>query len=274
MNHFASRRLRNILLLFLGLTCFALWVQSRRFALRFTSFETGYVLLSAIVFLALYNFRKKIPILPGITSAGWLQAHIYLGLGTAVLFAIHVQWRVPDGVLDTLLASLYLATFLSGLLGLYWSRTLPRKLARVSEEVLYERIPLLRDQLLERAQQVALGTVEKSGATTLGEFYSDRLNWFFQQPRGLSYSLNPNSRLRRQVLDELTEVNRFLSEPEQEACEKLFALVRKRDDLDYQEAIQWRLKIWLFVHIGLTYPLLIVACLHAWLAHVFSGGAS
>jgi hypothetical protein len=42
--------------------------------------------------------------------------------------------------------------------------------------------------------------------------------------------------------------------------------------LDFQAAMQWRLKMWLFAHIGLTYPLLMLAVLHGWLAHLFDGG--
>ena len=174
---------------------------------------------------------------------------------------------------ETALTALFAATFVSGLIGLYWTRTLPRKLAKVSEEVIYERIPMLRSQLRDRAQHSILDTVHAAGATTLGAFYSDRLHSFFEQPRGLRYYLFPNNRLRKQLLAELTEINRYLSEPERKTCEQLFALVRRRDDLDYHAALQWRLKAWLFLHIGLTYPLLAVASLHGVLAHLFDGGS-
>jgi hypothetical protein len=49
-------------------------------------------------------------------------------------------------------------------------------------------------------------------------------------------------------------------------------LIRRRDDLDFHSALQWRLKVWLFVHIGLTYPLVALACFHGWLAQLFDGG--
>ena len=273
MKSFVRRRLRNTALTLAALGGFVAWLKWREEGLGATSFDTGYVLLAAILFLALYNFRKKLPVLPWTTSAGWLQLHLYVGISTAVLFGLHVGWRVPNGVFETVLAGLYLATFASGLVGIYWTRTLPRKLARVSEEVIYERILMLRSQVRDRAEQAVLETVRSSGATTLGEFYSDRLHVFFQQPRGLRYFLRPDNRLRRQLLAELTEVNRFLSEPEQKTSENLFALVRRRDDLDYHAALQGRLKAWLFVHIGLTIPLVAAACLHGWLVHLFDGGA-
>ena len=43
------------------------------------------------------------------------------------------------------------------------------------------------------------------------------------------------------------------------ACERLFALVRRKDDLDFHAARQGMLKTWLFVHIGLTYALVALA---------------
>ena len=273
MKSFVSRRLRNASLTLAALGGFVYWKHWREASLTDTSFDTGYVLAAAILFLGLYNVRKKLPVLPGTTSAGWLQAHLYIGLSTAVLFGLHVNWRLPDGIYESTLAGFFLATFASGLIGLYWSRTLPPKLARVSEEVIYERIPQLRRQLGDRAQQAVLETVRSAGATTLGEFYSQRLHPFFEQPRGWRYSLSPNNRLRRQLLAELTEVNRYLSEPERNVCEQLFALVRRRDDLDFHAALQWRLKAWLFVHIGLTYPLIAIAGMHGLLAHLFDGGA-
>ena len=66
----------------------------------------------------------------------------------------------------------------------------------------------------------------------------------------------------------------ILSDQEQAACERLFALVRRKDDLDFHEARQRLLKLWLFVHIGLTYALVLLALLHGLLAHAFRGGAA
>jgi hypothetical protein len=54
----------------------------------------------------------------------------------------------------------------------------------------------------------------------------------------------------------------------------LFALVRRKDDLDFHEARQKLLKVWLFAHIGLTYALVLLALLHALMAHAFGGGAA
>lgn len=273
MNSFARRRLRNAAITLAALAVVWLWTVRMENRLRSSSYFTGWLLLAALVFLAALAVRKRLPAAPLGGSAAWVQAHIYTGLGTAGLYLLHAPFRLPNGWLETLLAALYVATFASGVVGLYWTRTLPRRLSRLGEEVIYERIAALRGQLRERAQAAVLTAVRTAGATTLGEFYNAHLQDFFSRHRGWRYRLRPNSRLRKSLLAELTEAMRYLSDDERKTAEELFALVRRRDDLDYHEALQWRLKAWLFVHIALTYPLLFVAGLHGWLAHLFYGGA-
>lgn len=273
MNSFASRRLRNATLTIVAATTFLGYVSWSTVRLGRPDFGTGYILLACVAFLALYNLRKKLPVLPWTSSAAWLQAHIYVGLGSVAVFGTHVRWQLPDGKLETTLAIIYTATCLSGLLGLYWTRTIPPQLTRASAEFIYERIPALRTQVQERAEELVLDTVHATGRDTLGNFFAEQLQGYLERPRGLDYWIHPSSKVRRRLLAELTEVTRYLSEPERKASEKLFALIRRRDDLDFHAAMQWRLRAWLFVHIGLTYPLVTLAVLHGWLAHLFDGGA-
>jgi hypothetical protein len=251
----------------------AWWAQRLDSRLQPSSFFTGWLLLGALAFLAAFQVRKKISAPPLGSAAAWMQLHIFVGLATGGLFALHAGVHWPSGIFDTVLAGLYGATFASGIVGLYWTRTLPRRLSRVGEEIIYERIATRRGELRDRAQTVVLQTVRSAGATTLGEFYRDRLNEYFSQRRGWGYRLWPSSTLRKTLLAELTEATRYLSDAERKCAEEVFLLVRSRDDLDYQEALQWRLRAWLFVHIALTYPLLAAAALHARVAYMFYGGA-
>lgn len=274
MRFFTRRRTINaaVTLAFLAVAWW--WTRQLESRLVSPSFFTGWLLLVALALLASFTLRKKLPAPPLGSSAAWLQGHIYTGLATAGLFLLHTPLRWPNGWLESALAGLYIATFASGVIGLYWTRILPRRLSRLGEEIVYERIAAVRGQLRDRAQLAVLSGVRTAGATTLGEFYNAQLQDFFSQHRGWRYRLLPSSRLRKSLLAELTEVTRYLSDDERKTAEELFALVRRRDDLDFHEALQWRLKAWLFVHIALTYPLVIAAVLHAWLAYLFYGGAA
>jgi hypothetical protein len=274
MKYFAARRIRNASIAFAALAALWFWMRAEHRALQPSAYTTGYLLLAAIGFLALYNLRKKLPSLPLGSSAAWLQWHIYVGMGTIGIFALHVGPNWPRGLLDVTLAIVYLLTVGSGFVGLYLSRTIPAQLARVGREVIYERIPGLRNQVRKQASELALQTVAASGATTLADFYTTRLYEYFEQPRGWAYDLRPTTVRRRAIMSELHDVRRYLSDQEQTFCERFFALVRTKDDLDFHESRQRILKLWLFAHIGLTCSLVILATLHGLLALAFAGGGA
>ena len=274
MGYFVYRRTRNVGLMLVGVALVWLLVRAQERRLESSAFTTGYVLLAGVLFLALYNVRKKLPFLPLGSSAGWLQWHLYVGAGSIGVFALHAGTWWPNGMLEAALALLYLLTVSSGVLGLYLTRTIPAQLARVGDEFIYERIPAIRRQVGTQAGDVVLQAVAASGATTLADFYTGRVYDFFHRSRGVRYLLLPTTAQRRALMRAMRDTRRYLSDPEQRACERLFALVRRKDDLDFSEARQKLLKLWLFGHIGLTYALVLTALLHAVLAHAFAGGAA
>jgi hypothetical protein len=274
MGHFTRRRIRNFGVTAMAVAAVWLWARALERGLGTSGFSTGYLMLAAVLFLALYNVRKKLPFLPLGSSATWLQWHLYVGIGSVALFALHAGIRWPTGVLNSALAATYLATAGSGLIGLYLTRTIPLQLARVGEEVIYERIPALQLHVRTQAGNAVLESVTASGATTLADFYVARLFDFFHRSRGAGYFIRPTTARRRSLMHELTAVRGYLSDHEQTACERLFALLRRKDDLDFHEARQRLLKTWLFVHIGLTYGLVALALLHGLLALAFRGGGA
>lgn len=274
MISFAQRRIWNTGVTMIAVAAVWLTVRAQGRNLDRTEFTTGYLLLAAVLFLALYNVRKRLPFLPLGSSVAWLQWHLYVGLGSVGVFALHVGPTWPSGLLDTALATMYVFTVASGIVGLYLTRTIPKQLARVGEEVIFERIPAFRRQVGQQAGSVVLEAVAASGATTLADFYLQRLYEFFEKGRGSAYLLWPTTSRRKSLMHDMQDLRRYLSDQEQRACEKLFALVRRKDDLDFQEARQRLLKTWLFVHIGLTYALVTLALLHGVLAHAFAGGAT
>ena len=272
MTSFLQRRIRNSGATLMVLAAMWLWVRTRERQLEPTSFATGYLMFAAVLFLALYNVRKKLPFLPLGSSAAWLQWHLYVGLGSVGLFVLHAGFAWPNGVLEATLAGVYLAAVCSGVVGLYLTRAIPAQLARVGEEVIYERIPALHRHVQLQADDLVLESVSASGATTLADFYSSRLYGFFHRSRGTGYYLRPTTALRRALMDDMQNLRRYLSEHEVTACERLFALVRRKDDLDFHGARQGLLKTWLFAHIGLSYTLVVLAILHGMLALAFRGG--
>ncbi|GAB4547976.1 MAG: hypothetical protein Tsb0013_08200 [Phycisphaerales bacterium] len=223
---------------------------------------TGIALLTLCLLLALFNGRKKVPFLPLLSGAAWLQFHIYAGLFSGMLFLLHISFRWPSGVFETALAALFALTFLSGLFGLFISRRLPKRLTRRGEQVLFERIPAHRRTIMERAEAVVERGVTESGARAVADFYEDNLRSFFLGGRNFYAHLFQSNAPRHRVLTSMDEHKRYLNEGERAVMDELRILVEQKDDLDFQHACQTLLKLWLFVHIPLTFALLVFAAVH------------
>ena len=282
MRSLTYRRMKNALLLSGSLVAVIVWIAWLDRSLARSAHATGYVLYSIVLFLAAYNLRKKLPGLPLGSSSTWMQAHLWVGMGSGALFWLHLTAQQPEGWLmgwpkggiESVLAFLFLATFSSGLIGLYLTRTLPRQLTRTGEQFIYERIPRLRAQVKNEARATVLAAVHATGATTLADFYADRLHGFFARPRSLAYWWRPTSATRKRLFDELTAIDRLSTEGEHLAGERLYKLVRRKDDLDFHESRQGLLKLWIFAHVSLTWGLLLLGALHGLLAVAFRGGVA
>jgi hypothetical protein len=274
MLSFAKRRLINctITVVLIALVCF--WVDRRSAELDGSAFQTGYLLLGLVGFLAAYNWRKKLPSLPLGSSSLWLQTHIYCGIGAIAVFLLHTGLRFPNGIFETTLYFSFVSVAASGFYGLKVTRSVPKRLTKLREQVVWERIPARRYAVGRQAHGLILELVEIEPAPTIVDFYKHRLVPFFERRRSPWYYAYPTSRLRNKIMAEMTAVARYYSSSESVADGRLRRLVDQRDDLDYHDALQRKLKFWLFVHIGLTYGLVALALFHAVLAHAFHGAAS
>jgi len=268
---FWRRRLRHLTLgamlsglVFAGLT----WQQD---SLGGASFPSGYGLLTLILLLAAFRWRKHCPQLSWLgSSSTWLQWHIYAGWVAFVLFWIHVNFRWPMGILEQCLATVFLWITASGCYGLYLSRTYPKKLTAIGREVIFEQIPVERRRLVLQAEALALDARQQS--EILVEFIAQRLLPFLTSRRSVAYFVFPSGKTKRALLAESESLKRYLATDHQTRITPLQRLIQEKDDLDFHGALQGRLKGWLFLHVCLTGVLLGLATVHTILAHVFRGG--
>lgn len=271
VSQLAKRRRRNVVIFLLLALLLLAADASGTAALHRTTLVSGWLLFAMIVGLAIYNLRKKIPVVPLGNSATWLQVHVYVGLLSGVVFCMHLQWQLPNGLFEVVFALLYVLVFLSGVFGLVISRLFARRLTTRGGDVLFARIPRLRNQIRAEVERLVIDCMVASGSTAVAELYANRLKDFFDGPRHvwqhLILSLRPVSALTA----ELAWQDRYLTEAERRTMQKIAAHVRHKDDLDFHYAHQAVLKYWLFAHLPLTYVLLAFAVVHAVLVHAFSG---
>jgi hypothetical protein len=273
MSRDKRRILRNSI--FLLLACAGLiWVYEK-FAPRLPNIDyfSGIVLLAAIVFLAAYNVRKKLPFLPLGSSETWLQLHIYVGYLTFVLFAIHLRFELPTGGFEIAFTIVFAIVMLSGVGGLFLSRQIPRRLTTLGGEVIFERVPAYRHLLAERAEKLAVGSAAETQSPTLLEFYTKNLRDFFSERPPFWMNAFGNSRGLQRALEKVEDLKRYTNERERVILTQLADLLREKRRLDFHYALQGILKAWLFVHIPFTYSLLIFSVVHLILVFGFSAAA-
>lgn len=273
MMEFSKRRLIGISSV-VGLAAFfSLIFSFLQARLIGTSVASGLILFFMIVFLIGLNWRKWFSFLPVGKASTWLQAHIYVGWFSIVLFFLHTGFRRPDGALETVLTVLFLTVAASGVGGLILSRTIPKRLTQNGGNITYEQIPKMRRQIKAAAEELVVRSIEETKKSTIADFYVERIEVFLMGSRRFFWNhLFGSKRHLKPLLTRMTAMHRYLNEQEIEAMKKLEELVCKHDELDYQASLLSLLRAWLFMHIPLSYSLLVFGAVHGVLAYRFVGG--
>lgn len=273
MTTFGQRRLRNLaitgMMAGLILSIELLYDMS----LRDAAFLNGWVLFAGMVLLAIFNIRKKLNILPLIKMSSWLQFHIYLGLICLLLFLLHTSFSLPNGTFEIILWALYMTMTVSGLIGVALSRLLPHRISARGERVLFERIPVLRAQIARDIEKLAMTSVQETKASTIADFYVAELAPYLQRPKHLINHLIGGNRPERRLHVAIRELDRYLDERGRQILGEIDQLVSAKADLDYQHAMQFTLKSWLFFHLPLNYGLMLFTVVHIVLVYAFATGA-
>lgn len=269
MKTLTARLQRNSLILALatGLTLFVHFVL--QVSLRPAAVYSGWLLAALVTLLASYNLFKKVSFLPLGASVVWLQIHIYAGLLSILVFVLHAGPRLPHGPLGWMLTVLFAGVAGSGVIGLVMSRTFPALLRARGPEVIFEQIPVLRRIVRERAEQLVLQTVEQQQSTVIADFYVERLQWFFAGPRNFWRHVLRLANRRDLLLTAIDAQERYLDEQERPVVRELRLLVKEKDNLDFQHALQSLLKLWLFAHVPLTCALCVFAVMHVLVVYAY-----
>lgn len=266
-----KRRLINTstLLVFSVLALFAYNILS--VSLRNTALYTGALLLFLVLLLTCFNSRKKISFFPLMKVSTWTQIHIYMGYFCAFVFLLHVDFEIPQGRLEQVLAASFVIVTFSGLFGLIISRWLPTRITASGETLTYERIPAYRKEVRQEAEALVLKSQKEADSSSLGDLYISHIDKYFRARPGIINAFTPRSKEYHISLKLVESSQRYLSAEEKTLAAELIELIETKRNIDYQESSQRLLKLWLFVHIPVTYSMLILAFFHAYYAFQFGG---
>jgi hypothetical protein len=154
----------------------------------------------------------------------------------------------------------------NGVIGLAISRWMPSRLTVYGENVIFERIPALRAAVRCEIEEIVVESVNKSQSTTIADFYESRLRSYFSRSRFLWYQIAGYRKPLFKLLSEVEAMDRYLNVEERGIMARVVEKIHAKDNLDFQQARQGLLKGWLFVHIPLSYSMILVAAVHAFLA--------
>lgn len=269
---FRARRLWNFSIVGLLALALAGTTVVYDISLRDPSFLTGWYLAGGVAFLAIYNARKKLPFLPLGRSAIWLQAHVYVGLLTVLVFLLHTSFALPNGLIEILLWLLFVAVAGSGVIGIALSRALARLLHQRGKRIIFESIPVFRARLADEVRDLAQQSVSDLASSTIAQYYATRLHGYFRRPRHLFAHLRRSREPLLHMQREIKSLERYLDQKGKDILAQIESRVIAKSNLDFQYALQLVLKLWLFVHIPLTYGLVLVAAVHIVLAYGFAAG--
>ncbi len=278
MNAFLSSMKRISWLAVLSLWAFALLIflavavstwQAEK-TLGMPALISGYSLFACIVFLGLFKVRKHLSMLPLVPAKFWFSLHAIIGVLVLLLYALHVDHWWPDSGYVQLLASLMFAVTATGFLGYFFEKTFPARLTQKGSEVLFEKIPGACYQIRMDVEQLLFKAIEDTGSETLSHYYMESMDWYFQRPRFIWSHLSGGRKADYWIKQQFAIVNRHLSDSEKTYSQQLEALARKKQDVDFQYAVQGLLKLWLLLHVPLSVMLLAMSLWHMLLVNIYS----
>jgi hypothetical protein len=251
---------------------FLLLLVLRRFVLSRLgneAFATGYTLLAICLTLCLLGVRKRLPASRLGPVAIWQTTHHFLGVFCLLAYCVHAG-VMTTGWLESCLAILFWFILLTGFASWYVNRSAPKLLRAAGTAILRSDIPEAKLSIARDAYAIAIEAAGNADSCTIADFYRSRLEPFFSSNRSFFYRISPSGKLRRTLQAELDVLTRYLDDKGLQLQKALAHLIKERDDLDFQSAIQVRIRFVAAVHTCLLGAFLVMTGTHVTLAFLYS----
>ena len=247
--------------------------------LRDARYLDGWVLAAGMGLQLFFHIAIKTAGLSPKAASRWRKVHIFVGYLLVAAFISHSDFSLPDTGFEWALWAGFVLVTLSGILGTYlaWSLKAKHGLDNVS----YERIPTLRAELARdvHAAIAKAGTAASAIALPapphdawIRDLYTTRLRDFFQGHRNFAAHLIGSQRPLKRLTDEIDNLSQYVDQRSQEKLAAIRKLVVEKDRLDFARVYLGLAKGWPFVHVPVTYALIVLTVLHVLVVYAFSSG--
>jgi hypothetical protein len=253
------------------------WIYAN--GLRDPRYLDGWLLAGGMALQVSFHIAKTAGLSPK-PALRWRKVHIFAGYLLIAAFISHSDFTLPDTGFEWALSAGFVLVTLSGILGTYlvWSQ---RAKGRIDESVSYDRIPALRAELKHAFLAAVAETNSPAAAFDLPGLPHDawikdlcttHLDGFFQGPRNFTAHLIASQRPLRRLTDAIDTLSRYVDQQSQAKLATIRNLVVEKDRLDFARVSLALTRGWLFVHVPVTYGLIVLTVLHILVVYSFSSG--
>ena len=254
------------------------WIYGN--GLRDPRYLDGWVLAGGMSLQLSFHIAIKTASLSPESAARWRKIHILIGYLLIAAFISHSDFSLPDTGFEWALWAGFVLVALSGIFGTYLAWSLHAKHG-IDERFGYDRIPTRRAELAGEVHAAVVKTGPAAAAIALPappydawvmDLYTTHLRDFFQGQRNYTAHLIGSQRPLKRLTEEIDNLSPYVDPWSQEKLAAIKNLVVEKDRLDFAHVHLGLTKGWLFVHVPVTYALIVLTVLHVLVVYAFSSG--
>jgi hypothetical protein len=277
--YFNSQAFQGLLIAAISFGLFWLvWIYGN--GLRDPRYLDGWILAGGVSLQCFFHIAIKTRRLSPKSALRWRKTHIFFGYLLIAAFISHSDFSLPDTRFEWALWASFVLVTLSGIFGTYLAWSLQAKRG-IDERIGYDRIPARRTELAREVQAAVAKTDPAAAAIGLPappydawimDLYTAHLREFFQGQHNFTAHLIGSQRPLKRLTDEIDTLSTYVDQRSQEKLAGIKTLVVEKDRLDFARVYLGLTKGWLFVHVPVTYALLVLMVLHVIVVYAFSSG--
>lgn len=262
-----------------GLLFACVWLYGS--GLRDARYLDGWLLAIGMSFQVYFHIALKTAQLSPKAVVRWRTFHISLGYVLIAAFLSHANFTLPDTALEWALWTGFIFIALSGAFGTYLSWSLKARHG-MSAGFNLDRIPIRREEIAQTIHAAVTKTPSPSTDLPLPalpydvwilDLYANHLRDFLPAPRHFTAHLVGSRSPAQRLLNEIDTLSRFVDTPRQEKLAAIKDLVIEKDRLDFAHVYLLLTKGWLYVHVPVTYALIVLSVLHIVVVYAYASGA-
>jgi hypothetical protein len=262
-----------------GILFWLVWIYGS--SLRDPRFLDGWLLAGGMGLQLYFHIAIKSGSLSPKSAKRWRSIHIFAGYVLVAAFISHSNFSLPDTGFEWALWTGFVLVTLSGILGTYLAWSVKAR-SGIDERIGYDRIPARRAELArqvhtlvsktDRAAAVAIALPTPPYDAWITELYSSQLREFFKGHRNFSAHLIGSQRPIRKLTEEIDKLSGYVDKQGEEKLAAIKEMVVEKDRLDFARVYLGLTRGWLFVHVPVTYGLIVLGVLHILVVYAFSSG--